>query len=316
MQRSTKQNAGRVVVAGGSGLIGRALVGSLLADGWAVDVLTRDPRRAARRLPTTARTVQWSARPGPDTAALAHLLADADGVINLSGTPLAPKPWTAGRRRAILQSRVDSTTALVEAISVIPPQRRPPVLVNASGTDVYTDQDDEPATESAPPVNDYLSGVVQQWEAAARAAEPLGVRVVLLRTAFVFAPGGQIMRLLTLPFRLFVGGRIGSGGQWFSWVHVDDVVGLYRAALVDPALSGPVNVTAPEPVRQRDLARAIGRATHRPSWVPVPAWLVRLALRGQSTLVLGSRRVAPARAEAAGYVFRYPDLDQALADVL
>jgi uncharacterized protein (TIGR01777 family) len=306
----------RVVVAGGSGLIGRALVASLLADGWGVDVLTRDPQRAARRLPAAARVMRWSGRPGIDTKALAHTLAGADGVINLSGVPLAPRPWTAGRRRAILASRLDSTTALVNALAALPPERRPPVLLNASGTDVYTGADDEPATESAPPVDEFLSDVVQQWEAAARAAEPLGVRVVLLRTAFVFAAGGQIMRLLTLPFRLFVGGRLGSGEQWFSWVHLDDVVGLYRTALVDPAYRGPLNVTSPEPIRQRDLARAIGRATHRPSWFPVPGWLVRLALRGQSTLILGSRRVIPARAEAAGYVFRYPDLDQALADVV
>lgn len=306
----------RVVVAGGSGLIGRELVANLLADGWIVDVLTRNPGRTARRVPAAARVSGWSARPGAGTPALAALLAGADGVVNLSGTPVAPRPWTAGRRRAILASRVDSTRAIVEAIAAVPPERRPPVLVNASGTDLYTDRDGEPATESAPPGHGFLSDVVTHWETAAREAEPLGVRVVTLRTGFVFARGGQIMRLMTLPFRLFVGGRIGSGEQWFSWVHIDDVVGLYRTVLVDPTYRGPVNATAPEPVRQRDLARAIGRALHRPAWLPIPAWLMRVALRGQATLVLGSRRAIPARAEAAGYVFRFPDLDQALADVV
>ncbi len=306
----------RVVVAGGTGLIGRALVESFLADGWAVDVLTRDPKSRRGRIPPTARVIGWSGRPGDDVERTASVLAGAEGVVNLSGTPIAPLPWTKGRRAAILGSRVASTTALVEAMASLPPERRPAVLANASGADVYVGRADMPATEATPGGHDFLSDVITKWEAAATRAEALGVRVVLLRTAFVLGRGGPALRLLTLPFRLFVGGPIGSGEQWFSWVHIDDAVGLYRAAIVDPALRGPINGTAPESVRQRDLARAIGRAMHRPTWFPTPALLLRLVLRDEATLVLDSRRVAPAAALAAGYVFRYPDLDQALADVL
>jgi uncharacterized protein (TIGR01777 family) len=305
----------RVVVAGGSGLIGRELVTSLLADGWRVDVLTRNPRRAGRRLPPGVRAVPWSG-PASDTTALAAALAGADAVVNLSGVPVAPIPWTARRRRAILGSRVGSTNAIVDAIRALPQDRRPGVLVNASGTDMYTGRDSQPADETTPPATDFLGDVCVQWEAAARAAEPLGVRVVMIRTAVVLARGATYLRFVALPFRLFLGGRIGSGRQWVSWVHIDDLVGLYRAALTNADLRGPVNATAPEPARERDVARGIGRALHRPNWLPVPAWVLRLVLREEAVLPLGSRRAVPSVAQSIGYVFRWSDLDAALADVL
>jgi uncharacterized protein (TIGR01777 family) len=303
----------RIVIAGGSGLIGRRLTEALLADGWAVDVLTRDPKRATNRIPAGARAVQWSAK---TDEALTAALDGADGVVNLAGVSIGPRPWTPGRKRAILGSRLAATDAIVGAIGALPPDRRPSVLVNASGTDVYTGRDAQPADETTEPATDFLADVCVRWEAAAVAAEPLGVRVVRVRTAFVIAPGGPIMRILALPFRLFVGGRLGSGRQWFSWIHIDDLVGIYALALRDSSISGPLNATSPTPIQERDLAKAIGRALHRPSWLPVPGWVLRLAMRDQATLVLGSRRVVPARALAAGYSFRYPTLDLALADAL
>jgi len=304
----------RAVVAGGSGMIGRHLAKALMDDGWTVDILTRDPRRTAQRLPSGARAVAWS--PGGRTRDLATVLADAEAVISLAGASIGTRPWTPGRKRAILDSRLEATNALVQAMASLPEDRRPRVLVTAAGTDVYTGRDAEPADESTEPATDFLADVGLRWEAAARAAEPLGVRVAIVRQAFVLASDATVLRLMALPFRLFLGGRIGSGRQWFSWIHVDDLVGIYRLALIDTALTGPINAAAPEPCRQAELAAALGRALHRPSWLPVPAWAIRLALRGQATLILDSRRVAPARAVAAGFRFRHPGLDAALADVL
>jgi uncharacterized protein (TIGR01777 family) len=303
----------KVVIAGGSGLVGRHLSALLLADGWAVDVLTRDAGTAAHQDPPGTRNVAWNSTAD---AALREALDGADAVVNLAGEALGPRPWTPGRKRSLLQSRLRATNALVDAIAALPAGRRPNVLVNASGTDVYTGRDSAPADETTTPTHDYLADLCLQWEAAARRAEALGVRVVFVRTAFVLARDAPVLRLLALPFRLFLGGRLGSGRQWFSWIHVDDLARIYRLAIVDGALNGPVNAAAPEPVPQRELARAIGRRLHRPSRFPVPGWLIRLVLWGQATLVLGSRRAVPARALAAGYVFLYPDLEQALADVL
>jgi uncharacterized protein (TIGR01777 family) len=303
----------RVVIAGGSGMIGRHLARALLADGWAVDVLTRDIERASGRLPGGARAVAWT--PG-SPAGLETVLDGAGGVINLAGVSLGPRPWTPGRKRAILGSRLAATETIVAAVRALPPEHRPAVLVNASGSDVYTGRDAQPADESTEPTHDFLADVCLRWEAAACEAESLGVRVALVRTAFVLAPDAPVLRLLALPFRLFVGGRLGSGRQWFSWIQVDDLVGIYRLALTDRSLAGPVNAASPEPCRQVELAVALGRALHRPCWLPAPAWALRLALRDQATLLIGSRRVAPARALAAGYRFRHPAIDEALADVL
>jgi len=304
----------RAIIAGGSGMIGRHLARALLEDGWAVDILTRDPRRAAQRVPSGAQSVAWD--PAGRTRDLASVLAGADAVINLAGVSIGTRPWTPGHKRAILDSRVAATDAIVRAIGRLPTDRRPKTLVNASGTDLYTDLDAVPADETTEPATDFLADVCLRWEAAARAAEPLGVRVVIVRHAIVLAPDATILRLMALPFRLVLGGRIGSGRQWFSWIHVDDLAGIYRLALTDPGLTGPINAAAPEPCRQAELAAAFGRALHRPAWLPVPAWAVRLVLRGQSILVLGSRRVVPARALALGFSYRHPSLDEALTDVL
>ncbi|MGZ8502555.1 MAG: TIGR01777 family oxidoreductase, partial [Candidatus Limnocylindrales bacterium] len=255
----------RVVIAGGSGMIGRHLARALLADGWAVDILTRDAGRTSRRLPRGARAVAWT----PDKPnGLETVVDGADGVINLAGVSLGPQPWTPSRKRAILDSRLAATNAIVAAARALPPERRPGVLVNASGSDVYTGRDAQPADESTEPTHDFLADVCLRWEAAAREAEALGVRVALVRTAFVLASDAPVLKLLALPFRLFVGGRLGSGQQWFSWIHIDDLVGVYRLALTDPSMSGPINAAAPEPCHQADLAAALGRTLHRPCWLP------------------------------------------------
>jgi len=308
----------RVVVAGGSGLIGRALVASLVVDGHQVDVLSRNPRRRASRIPAGARAVRWAPADPNELDGLAQALAGADAVVNVTGAPVGPAPWTRARKRAIVASRVGTTTAIVAALERLPGEDRPRVLVNASGTDGYTGLDATPATEAddVGSTPGFLAQLGRDWEAAAFRAEGLGLRIVAVRTSFVLAAGSPLLRLFALPTRLFLGGPIGGGRQWFSWIHIDDLVRVYRLALEDDRLAGIVNAAAPGAVRQVDVARAMGRAIHRPSILPVPAWPLRLVLREQATLILGSRRVAPAKLQALGFRFAYPEIDAALRDTL
>ncbi len=198
----------------------------------------------------------------------------------------------------------------------LPPDRRPKVLVNVSGSDSYQGLDDTPATESDARATGFLADLCREWESAAREAETFGVRVVIVRNGFVIGSDAKALQLLVLPFRLGVGGRLGSGRQWMSWVHVDDVAGIMRTAIDDEGVSGPINAVSPEPVREAEMAAAIGATLARRSWLPVPALPIRLALGEVSVLVLGSVRAVPARALQLGYTFRWTDLRAALADVL
>lgn len=298
----------KVVLAGGSGLIGGAICEALLARGHEPVILTRDLRRMAR-LPAGVRGVVWAP---PRVGDWAAELRDAAAVINLAGESIGRWPWSPGRKVALLESRRSATRALVRAIEQLPAGGRPSVLLNASGTDLYEGRDTEPADEATPPADTFLSRLCLAWEAEALPAEALGLRVVRMRTSPVMAPGAPVLRVLALPFRLFVGGRLGSGRHWMSWVDIDDAVGLYLRALESDAIRGPLNVTAPDPRRQSEFARALAAALHRPAWFPTPAWIVRLVLGDQSTLALGSRRVWPTRALASGYVFRRPRLEDSL----
>jgi uncharacterized protein (TIGR01777 family) len=304
----------RIVVAGGSGFLGRRLTTRWLKAGHGVTVLTRYSDRTARRLPTGAGPSQWDP-PGVDDALVAALRG-ADAVVNLAGAPIGGRPWTPSHKLAILQSRLDATGALVEAIRRLPAADRPKVLINASGIDVYGDRPDGEMSEESVPGTSFLARVVVAWEDTAKAAVALGVRVVMARTALIVAPEALAWRLVLLPFRLFVGGPLGSGRQRFTWVHVDDAVGLYDLAIRDGSIAGPLNMVAPQVPSQRELARAIGREMHRPSFVPVPAFVLRLVLWGQADIVLHGRVAVPATALAAGYQFRYPTVESALRDVL
>jgi uncharacterized protein len=304
---------GRMVIVGGSGQIGRRLAAALTARGDEVVVLSRDPERAQRRGSTAGRFERWSTS---DIDGLAGLLDGATAVVNLAGVPVGPWPWTPWRRRAIRDSRILPTNAIVEAIQRLPEPRRPGVLVSASGTDGYEAIDATPATETTPTGSGFLASVCRDWEAAATRAETAGVRTVVVRIGFVLSPGGKALRLFTLPFRLHLGGRLGTGRQWMSWIHVDDVVGLLELAIDDPDVRGPINAVSPTPAREADVADALAAALHRRSWLPVPACLVRFAMGEASILALGSRRIVPARALACGYAFRWTDLETAMADVL
>jgi uncharacterized protein (TIGR01777 family) len=305
----------RIVIAGGSGFLGRRLAAAWLAAGDEVTVLTRNPSRAARLQTAGSPSVARWDPPRVDDD-LVGALRGADAVVNLAGVPIGGRPWTPGHKRAILQSRLDATGAIVGAMGQLPVPDRPKVLVNASGIDVYGDRPDGQLTEDSEPGDSFLAGVVVSWEVAARAAEGLGVRVVLARTALIVAPEALAWRLVLLPFRLFAGGPLGSGRQRFTWIHVDDAVGLYDLALRDETIAGPLNMVAPEVPTQRELARAIGRAMHRPAIFPAPAILLRLVLWGQADIVLHGRVAVPAKALAAGYAFRHGTVESALRDVL
>jgi uncharacterized protein (TIGR01777 family) len=302
----------RIAIAGGSGFLGRRLTAAWLESGNEVTVLTRKPGRRTLQAGVTVR--RWDPPRVDDD--LVAALRGADAVVNLAGVPIGGRPWTPGRKRAILQSRLDATSAIVGAMGQLPAADRPKVLVNASGIDIYGDRPDGEMTEDSAPGESFLAGVVIAWERAAKAAETLGVRVALARTALIVAPEALAWRLILLPFRLFAGGPLGSGRQRFTWVHVDDAVGLYNLAVRDPSMVGPVNMVAPDVPTQRELGRAIGRAMHRPAFLPVPAFLLRLALWGQADIVLHGRVAVAAKAIAAGYKFRYPTVESALPDVL
>ena len=295
----------RVVVAGGTGLIGRALVPELTTRGYEITVLTRSPAKTV----DGATTVVWDAKSVDE-----HVLAGARAVVNLAGESLGGTPWTSARKRRILSSRVDSTAALVAAIGRLVPEQRPHVYVGASGIGYLGDRGDEELAEDAPAGDTFLAEVGVAWEQAAVAAETLGLRVVLMRTALAIDRRAPAFRMLVLPFRLFAGGRLGSGRQWLPWIHLQDLVRLYACAIEDDALQGPVHAVAPEALRQKDLARAVGATLHRPAVLPAPAWLLRLVLGDQAQLILDSQRAVSRKLRDDAFLF--PRLRDALEEAL
>jgi uncharacterized protein len=299
----------KVVVAGGTGWLGSALCRSMDADGHDVVVLSRTLGRGGEA--HGPRRVVWDGR---SVGAWAAELEDADAVINLSGESVMDGRWSEERKRALVASRVEPTTAIVGAIKRA--QNRPGVLVNASAVGYYGDKGDQPVTESDPPGNDFLARLVVEWEQAAMQAVVLGVRVCTMRIGIVLGPGGGALAQLALPFRFFLGGYVGSGKQWISWVHIDDVVGLFRFAVERADATGAINVTAPEPATNRQLAQTLGSVLGRPSWVPAPAFALRIVLGELAESLLVGQRVLPAAAQQLGYRFQHPALESALRGAL
>jgi uncharacterized protein (TIGR01777 family) len=301
----------RVVVAGGTGFLGVPLCTRLVDAGHQVWVLTRDVRQAARTLPSGVEPLQWDAKTlGPWTTAVQH----ADGVVNFAGTSLADGRWTPERKAILVASRLDATRALVQAMAET--AAHPAVLISASAIGYYGFLGDEVVTESHDPGDDFLARLCVSWEEAAQDAEALGVRVVRARVGIVLSRhGGALERLLT-PFRFGVGGPLGSGKQWYSWIHRDDVLNLILFALEHAELRGAMNVTAPEPARMRDLARELGRALHRPSLLPVPKLALRLLVGEFADALVTGQRVVPSVAKAHGFTFTYPTLRQGIAAAL
>lgn len=305
----------KVVIAGGSGMLGRALGASLVADGVDVVRLSRRPAANVSVDATgTGRIVPWDGR--TTDGAWTTELTDADAVIDLCGLSVGTWPWTSGTKARLRSSRLEPRTALVDAMRGLPADRRPRTFIAISGTDGYVGSDEVPADESTPLADTFLGRLCEDWEAAALPARDLGVRVVLPRTSVIVGRGAPVLARLTLPVRLFVGGRIGSGRQWFSWVHLDDWLAAIRLLLDRTDVEGVVNIASPGALQQAEVARALGRVLHRPSVVWTPGFVIRLALGGQSDLILGSRRVGPARLCDLGFDFTWTDFEAAAREAL
>ncbi|NHW01793.1 TIGR01777 family oxidoreductase [Stutzerimonas degradans] len=295
-----------ILLTGGTGLIGRALCRHWTAQGHNLWVWSRTPQRVAQLCGPQVRGI----------GELRELDSQAlDAVVNLAGAPIADRPWTKARRALLWQSRVRLTEQLVAWLGQR--EQKPQVLISGSAVGWYGDGGEHSLTEDSQVVTgDFASQLCGAWEETAREAEALGIRVVLVRTGLVLAADGGFLQRLLLPFRLGLGGRIGSGRQWMPWIHLDDEIGLIDFLLHQPQARGPYNACAPQPVRNADFARALGRALRRPALLPVPAPVLKLSLGELSGLLLGGQRALPARAQAEGFVFHFDSLDTALADLL
>jgi len=301
----------KVAVTGATGTIGRALVAQLVARGDEVAALSRDPGRARSRLGEDVEALEWrdpTSEPPP-----AEALRGRDGVVHLLGEAIAQR-WSDEAKREIRESRVLGTRNLVDAMRGL--EERPRVLVSQSGAGWYGHRGDERLDESAPAGEDFLAQLSVAWEAEAERAEELGVRVVRTRTGVVLSPSGGALERMLPFFKLGVGGPVAGGRQYVPWVHLDDVVGALLTSLDDDSVSGPVNVTAPEPATNRELSKALGHVLHRPAFAPVPALAVRLLYGEMADVVTTGQRAVPARLEALGYRFRRPDLEEALRDAV
>ncbi|MGE8353637.1 MAG: TIGR01777 family oxidoreductase [Pseudomonas protegens] len=294
-----------ILLTGGTGLIGRALCRHWQAQGHQLSVWTRQPEKVA-------------ALCGPQVRAIKTLQeldqTPLDAVINLAGAPIADRPWTHKRKALLWNSRITLTETLLAWLESR--EQKPRVLVSGSAVGWYGDGGERELSEDSPPVNeDFASQLCIAWEETAQRAEAMGVRVVLVRTGLVLAAEGGFLSRLLLPFKLGLGGPIGSGRQWMPWIHIDDQIALIDFLVHQDEARGPYNACAPKPVRNREFAKSLGRVLHRPALIPLPAFVLRLALGELSLLLLGGQRAVPARLLEAGFTFQFTDLSAALDDV-
>jgi uncharacterized protein len=299
----------RILMTGGTGMIGAALAKSFLADGHQVWVLTRTPQSA--RLPEGARALGWDGR---TSQSWGEMVGTMDAVINLVGERLSKWPWTKKQKSRFWNSRVEGGHALVEAIQAA--SERPKVLIQASGVNYYGPRDLKPVNEADSPGNDYLAMLSKAWEASTELVEELGVRRVIVRSGIVLSAQDGILPIMMLPAKLFAGGSLGSGRQGLAWIHLDDEVDALRFLLENQNASGPFNLTSPVPISSGEFMRCVAKALHRPYWLPVPAFALRLILGGMATLVLDGVYVQPARLQGLGFSFRFGNAEAALGDLL
>jgi len=300
----------RVLITGGTGLIGRALSASLAGDGYEVVVLSRDPERAVGLLPGV-RAERWDAR---TAAGWGALVDGAHAVVNLAGEGIAAGRWTTERKRRIRESRLNVGRAVVQAMESA--KEKPPVLVQASGVGYYGPCGEEDVLESAPAGQDYLARLAVEWEASTAGVEAMGVRRAIVRTGIVLSKNGGALPRMMLPFRLFVGGRQGSGRQWLPWIHIADEVGAIRFLMENEKARGSFNLTAPNPVTNADFSRLLGWQLGRPTMVLTPAFLLRLAFGEMAGMLLTGQRAVPRHLTQMGYAFRFAEAEAALGDIL
>ena len=299
-----------IVVAGGTGFIGRRLCDTLLRHGHAVTILTRNHKQAEQLFGTAIRAVEWdAAKPGSWEESLKGVHA----VVNLTGAPIADARWSDQRKKVIRNSRITTTRLLVQACSRL--SLKPSVLINASGIGIYGPQDSRVLDETSSPGKGFLADLCLQWESEARGAAAHGIRVVSMRTGMVLEKQGGALPRMAFPFRLFAGGPVMPGTQWVSWIHRDDLVGLIEWVLTNPTVSGPVNAVAPSPVTMAEFCKTLGKVLHRPCWLPVPEFVMKAALGELGSLMTTGQRVMPVKALSSGYCFQYPTLEEALQAV-
>jgi uncharacterized protein len=301
----------KVVCTGGTGFVGAGLIPALLDQGHSVILLSR--RKGTRGSPGNpkVRTVSWNGRdPGP----WVKELDGAGGVVNFAGEPLDRKRWTPAQKSRIMESRINATRAIVAALGDV--SRRPGVLINASAVGYYGDTGDRRVTEKSPPGEGLLAETCVRWEEEAWAARKLGVRAVVLRSAPALGDNGGALPKMVLAFKMYGGGPLGSGKQWFPWVHREDLVSVMLNALSNDSYSGPLNVVAPQAVTNKQFCKALGKVLRRPCWFRVPEAILHLALGEMASMVLTGQHVIPARLEELGYEFRFPKLEPALRDIL
>lgn len=299
-----------IVITGGTGLLGKALIERLAPEGHTFTVFTRTPDDR-RGLPPQAHMAAWT--PNKPNA-LARHLREADAVVNLMGENIAAKRWSKARKQALRASRVENSLTLASALRLAQP--RPKVLLQASAVGYYGDRGDEYIAEHTPPGDDFLARLAVEWENSTASVEALGVRRVILRTGVVLSTQGGALPRLLLPIRLGVGGPLGSGRQWMPWIHIADHVEAMIFLIHNTKAEGPFNLTAPQPATNAELVRAIAQRLHRPAFLPVPVPALRLLFGEMSTVLLASQRVLPNRLLQAGYTFRFPTLASALDDLL
>ena len=303
----------KVAVTGATGFVGRPLCALLTGEGHKVTALVRDVAKAQGLMGASVSCVAWNEGAGDGWK---RDVAQADAVISLAGESVAGHKWTPDYKAKILSSRTDGTRRLVEAMRAS--EQKPGVFVSASAIGYYGDRKDEPVTEQAAPAQDFLAQVCVAWEDEAKRAEDLGVRVARMRIGVVLGPGGALEKMLhplplpLNPYKLGAGGPMGSGKQWMSWVHLDDVIGLFAWAMKNDQVRGACNVTAPNPVTNAEFAHTLGRIFHRPTVIPVPAFALKAALGEFAQSLLTGQKVLPQAAERLGYPFKWATLEPAL----
>ncbi|NJL78931.1 MAG: TIGR01777 family protein [Richelia sp. RM2_1_2] len=304
----------KVAITGATGFVGSRLVERLLDEDIKVLVFTRDTNRAQRLFPFSAYpNVEIAAYTPNKSGSWQNQIASCEGIVNLAGSPISEGRWTSDRKQSILNSRKLTTQKIVEAIANS--TTKPKVLINASAVGYYGTSENTTFDENSTNGSDFLAQVCQDWEAEAQKVTDNGVRLVILRFGIVLGMGGALGKMIT-PFKLFAGGPIGSGEQWFSWIHIDDIVNLILQSLTDSQMSGVYNATAPHPVRMAELSTTMGEVMNRPSWLPVPEFAIEAMLGDGAVVVLEGQKVLPQRTLQSGFKYEYPDLKPALEEIL
>lgn len=296
----------KVAVTGGTGFVGKQLVRELVNEGHEVFVLTRSPNNYSDE--KSIRYIGWLS----DQYKPENELPALDAIVNLAGDSLFGY-WTKQKKERILKSRMNATENVIELILKM--EEKPAVLINASAVGYYGTSLTESFTEkTTTPGNDFLANVTSEWESIAKQADSLGVRVVLARFGVILGKEGALP-LMAMPFKMFVGGKVGSGEQWVSWIHVDDVVGLIKFSIKNDKISGPLNVTAPQPVQNKTLSKTLASVLNKPHWIPAPSFALRAGLGEMSTLILDGQAVYPDKAKHHDYSFQHPQLEGALSAI-